>query len=365
VVELTPEREYLLVTEFFAGAVELGEAEVDDGVIDDGLQIIRKLWEAGLAHRDIKPANLLVRDHRLLLIDVAFIELRPSPWRQAVDLANMMLCLALRASPQLVYRQALGQFTVEEITEGFAAARGLALPSQLRRMLHAQGRDVHAEFLRLLPTPPRPIPIQRWTLRRVGLLAAMVLLLVLVSKQGLSLDQQDAALTPTRVGDLACTDLEPQWLLAQSVPSASLVPCLHPLPVGWMVGTVTVNDGRSVIPLNHDRAGPGVLVLRLTATCDTRGATPVPSSQPQVRRYQRIDRQAPRLEATRFDVFPGGCVTAQAAVPAANRAEITGELATILGYYTTRQALQQALDQRSGGRLRLDPPTARPSGQPI
>ena len=64
VVELTPEREYLLVTEFFAGAVELGEAEVDDQVIDDGLGIIRKLWEAGLAHRDIKPANLLVRDRQ-------------------------------------------------------------------------------------------------------------------------------------------------------------------------------------------------------------------------------------------------------------------------------------------------------------
>ena len=43
-VELTPEREYLLVTEFFDGAVELGEAEVDDQVIDDGLGIIRKLW---------------------------------------------------------------------------------------------------------------------------------------------------------------------------------------------------------------------------------------------------------------------------------------------------------------------------------
>ena len=34
-VELTPEREYLLVTEFFDGAVELGDAEVDQGVIDD------------------------------------------------------------------------------------------------------------------------------------------------------------------------------------------------------------------------------------------------------------------------------------------------------------------------------------------
>jgi tRNA A-37 threonylcarbamoyl transferase component Bud32/membrane-associated phospholipid phosphatase len=358
VVELTPEREYLLVTEFFDGAVELGEAEVTDQVIDDGLGIIRKLWEAGLAHRDIKPANLLVRDHRMLLIDVAFIELRPTPWRQAVDLANMMLCLALRSSPELVHQRALRQFSIEEISEGFAAARGLALPSQLRRMLRAQGRDVHAEFLRLLPTRPRPIPIQRWTLRRVGLLAAMVLLLVLVFEQGLGVSYNEPVATPTRVGDLACTDLEPQWLLAQSVPSASLVPCVRSLPVGWMVGNVTVNNGRSVIPLNHDRAGTGALVIRLTATCDTRGATEVSSDQPQVRRYQRINRLAPRFEASRLDLFPGGCVTAQAAVPAANRAEVTSDLATILGY-TTRQGLQQALDQRSDGRLRLDPPTPR------
>jgi hypothetical protein len=49
-VELTPEREYLLVTEFFAGATELGEATVDDQVIDDGLGIVRRLWDAGLAH---------------------------------------------------------------------------------------------------------------------------------------------------------------------------------------------------------------------------------------------------------------------------------------------------------------------------
>jgi hypothetical protein len=123
-----------------------------------------------------------------------------------------------------------------------------------------------------LPTPPQPIPIQRWTLRRVGLLAAMVLLVVLVFNQGmLSIDDQEAAETPTSVGNLACTDLEPQWLLAQSVPSASLVPCLRSLPAGWMVGNVTVNDGRSVIPLNHDRAGTGVLVIRLTAGCDLRG----------------------------------------------------------------------------------------------
>jgi hypothetical protein len=120
---------------------------------------------------------------------------------------------------------------------------------------------------------------------------------------------------------------------------------------------VTVNDGRSVIHLNHDRAGTNVLVIELTAGCDPQGAVQASSTQPQVRRYERIDRQTPRYQAVVLDRFPGGCVTTQASVPAANRAEVTGDLAPIL-HYTTRQALQQALDQRSGGRLRLDPPAA-------
>ena len=117
-----------------------------------------------------QAGNLLVRDGHLLLIDVAFVELCPTPWRQAVDLANMMLCLTLRSDPRLVYERALRKFTVQEISEGFAAARGLALPSQLRRMLREQGRDLHTEFLQLLPERPHPIRIQRWSARRVGLL---------------------------------------------------------------------------------------------------------------------------------------------------------------------------------------------------
>ena len=80
-MEITPEREYLLVTEFFKDAVEIGEARIDDSVIDQGLGLIRTLWDAGIAHRDIKPGNLMVRDRALLLIDVAFVQVRPSPWR--------------------------------------------------------------------------------------------------------------------------------------------------------------------------------------------------------------------------------------------------------------------------------------------
>jgi membrane-associated phospholipid phosphatase/tRNA A-37 threonylcarbamoyl transferase component Bud32 len=174
IVEITPEREYVVVTEFFDGAVEISEAEVDEAIIDDGLRIIRRLWDAGLAHRDVKPANLLVRDGRVHLIDVFFAEVRPSPWRQAVDLANMMLVLATRSSPQQVYERARIQFRGDEIAEAFAATRGLTMPSQLRRWMREQGRDLHAEFLHLLQERPPPIAIQHWSVRRVGLMTGVL-----------------------------------------------------------------------------------------------------------------------------------------------------------------------------------------------
>jgi membrane-associated phospholipid phosphatase/tRNA A-37 threonylcarbamoyl transferase component Bud32 len=356
-VELTPEREYLLVTEFFAGAVELGEAEVDEQVIDDGLSIIRKLWDAGLAHRDVKPANLLVRDGHLLLIDVAFVEARPSPWRQAVDLANMMLCLALRSDPERVYRRALRQFSVEEISEGFAAARGLALPSQLRHMLRAQGRDLHAEFVRLLPTPPRPVRVQRWSARRVGLWAAILALLVLAALNPRYIfNNEDAVETPLNIRNLDCSQLEPLWLMAQSVPSASLVPCVQLMPVGWSVAEVAVNNGRSLITLNHDRAGKRALVVRLTSSCDLTGTVEVTSEQPGARRYLRIERNNAEFSATRAYVFPGGCVTARFTAPAAHQ-QLASQTSSALGF-TTRRELGQALGQRSDGRLQLDPEQA-------
>jgi tRNA A-37 threonylcarbamoyl transferase component Bud32 len=358
-VELTPEREYLLVTEFFDGAVELGEAEVTDQIVDDGLGIVRRLWDAGLAHRDIKPANLLVRDGRLLLIDVAFIQARPSPWRQAVDLANMMLCLGLRAGPERVYRRALQFFTVEEISEGFAAARGLALPSQLRHMLRAQGRNLHAGFLRLLPTPPRPIRIQRWSARRLGVWAAILALVALAAlNPGYLFNNKDAVQTPLLVDDVSCGDLEPLWLMAQSVPSASRVPCVQFLPVGWSVAEVAVNDGRSVLTLDHDRAGDGAMVVRLTAACAPAGAVEGPSPTSGVRHWQRTESSAGGFSATWYDLFPGGCVTSRLHLTIDPNGEFAAQAPQVLGF-TTRAALSEALSQRSGGRLELDPEEGR------
>jgi tRNA A-37 threonylcarbamoyl transferase component Bud32/membrane-associated phospholipid phosphatase len=353
VVELTPEREYLITFEFFDQAKELGEAEVDETVIDQGLGIIRKLWDAGLAHRDVKPANLLVRDGRMLLIDVAFVQAHPSPWRQAVDLANMMLCLALRSDPRLVYERALRQFTVEEITEGFAATRGLTMPSQLRNLMREKGRDLHAEFLQLLPGRPRPIAIQRWSIRRIGL-AVLTLLLatVLVGiAWGRLINDEAADNAPIRAQTLRCEPHEPLLLMAQSVPTASLVPCIELLPAGWTLGDVVVGNEGSRFTVTSDRGG--VLVAELTASCDLAGAVEVTSEQPGARRYLRIERDAAGVTTTRAYTFPGGCVTQRLVAPEASRQQLAGEASSALGF-TTRGALAASVRRDSGGRLDLD-----------
>lgn len=174
IVEITPDREYLVVMALLEEATEIGKVPVDAETIDSGLDQVRRMWDDGLAHRDIKPANLMLdAQNRLWLIDVAFAAIRPTPWRQAVDLANMMLVLALQSSAALVHQRAQLIFSDDELAEAFAASRGVTLPSELRRELKTRGHEVLAEFRALVPVRDR-VRIQRWTWRRIGLTLSVV-----------------------------------------------------------------------------------------------------------------------------------------------------------------------------------------------
>lgn len=181
IVELTPTREYMLVTEFFEDSKDLGDSHVDDVVVDEGLRLVRQFWDIGVAHRDIKPANLLVQRGHLQLVDVSGLEVRPTPWREAVDLADMMLTLALQSDADLVYRRATQVFTPDEIAEAFASAEGMAIPTELSARLKQDTRPLMFRFKELAPAHG-PISIQRWSLRRLGLTAgAAVTALVLAA----------------------------------------------------------------------------------------------------------------------------------------------------------------------------------------
>jgi tRNA A-37 threonylcarbamoyl transferase component Bud32 len=306
IVEITPEREYMLVTEFHAGAVEIGEADVDDAVIDQGLLLIRMMWDAGIAHRDIKPGNLMVRSGELLLIDVAFVQVRPSPWRQAVDLGNMMLVLAVRSDPQRVYRAALAYFTEAELAEAFAATRGVASPTQLRAFMKRDPRDLLGEFRALAPARP-PIVLQRWSIKRVALAAAMLAVIIAaVFETG---DVFFPAARNLGTYSPACGTGHSMILSAQAVPSAALLPCVAALPSGWSIGGADISSGKASFWLDSDRAGSRAITVTLTAACDTTGAQEIPSDQPGARRLEHPLSLAPQFSDLRFYTFPGGCVT--------------------------------------------------------
>jgi hypothetical protein len=165
-------------------------------------------------------------------------------------------------------------------------------------------------------------------------------------------DRRDGSTRDSSI--LGCGEPEPLWLLAQSVPSAALVPCVRALPPGWRVATAKAKDGLSEFTLAHD-PDPQAVIVRLTAACTTSGATQRPSNRPGARRYERTGARTGQL--TWYTVFAGGCITAQLH-PAGNTTAFAGEASTALGF-TTRRNLQQTLDARSNSRLHLDPANTR------
>jgi hypothetical protein len=155
---------------------------------------------------------------------------------------------------------------------------------------------------------------------------------------------------------LECSELAPMWLQAQAVPSASLLPCVGVLPAGWSFARANVHRGGASLTFHNDRAGDNVLVARLRARCDVGGAVQVPAADPRVARFQQ-QPGGTAADATWYEVFPGGCVTVRLDSdtddPAIVR-DVATQARTLLNF-ATRQALQEALEKRSDGRLSLDP----------
>ena len=236
---------------------------------------------------------------------MGLVQGRPSPWRQAVDLGNMMLVLAVRTDPETVYRRALRYFTPDELSEAFAATRGMASPAQLRAFMKRDPRDLLGAFRALAP-PREPIVLQRWSIRRVGLAAAMfgaIVIAVVVGGNAFRPAGNIGAFPPQ------CGTGHSMILAAQAVPSAALVPCVTTLPPGWQAGDADITSGHATFWLNSDQAGAQAVTITLSATCDVSGARQILSDQPATRRFDRPLSLHPHFTYLRYYTFPGGCVT--------------------------------------------------------
>jgi len=99
-------------------------------------------------------------------------------------------------------------------------------------------------------------------------------------------------------------------LTAQSVPSATLLPCIRAFPAGWRYGGSEVRDGIARFWLDSDRAGIHAVEVSLTRTCEVEGLTNVTAASGElgVRVYYAPISLRP-FAADRHFVFVGGCVT--------------------------------------------------------
>ncbi len=97
-------------------------------------------------------------------------------------------------------------------------------------------------------------------------------------------------------------------IVAQSVPTAQLVPCFGRLPAGWEFGHVFVDQSGTDVHLDSDRAGEDAAVLHFGASCELGDAVRVPSDQPLASRYELVERLSPGFRSERFYWFLGGCV---------------------------------------------------------
>ena len=92
----------------------------------------------------------------------------------------------------------------------------------------------------------------------------------------------------------------------------------------------------------------------------TRTARPKwPPTSPGARRYERRPVEGTDTLLTWYEVFDGGCATVHLnSRTAASQVvdEVTAQASQVIGF-VTRTELARALDERSDGRLHLDPPS--------
>ena len=146
-------------------------------------------------------------------------------------------------------------------------------------------------------------------------------------------------------------------LMAQAVPSASWLPCLDAVPLGWRLAGVEIRDGSGAFWLDSDRDGVRAIEARLTASCDTRDATEIPSDRAGLRRLELVTQVHPEYVGTRYYVFDGGCLAMVFRLAGDYRAEPLA-VATESIDVVRRADVAAYVHEESGGRLQLDGPAA-------
>jgi hypothetical protein len=183
-----------------------------------------------------------------------------------------------------------------------------------------------------------------------------VAVLVAVAAAVLAAGCSSAISTPLRV--LPCAPSEDRLdkqmvLMAQSVPTASAVPCLRAELDDWFLDDLDSWDGRTKIEFSRliDQVA---LTIELTRACDHSGAVETTTDQPGTQRFDERIRDGSSYRDRRFYLLPGACVAYNFLLTGTGAEEAAVDISRAIGF-VSRDQLADQVRRYSGGRLQLDP----------
>jgi hypothetical protein len=153
-------------------------------------------------------------------------------------------------------------------------------------------------------------------------------------------------------------------LMAQSVPTATWVPCIRTaLPLGWSFHHLKAHDGGAEFSFDSDRDGQQAIEVRFRPACDTGSASEIPSDREGMRRLERVGRVSPAYIGNRYYLFEGGCLVFAFRLEGDNPGEALALASEAIGT-VSRDDLRAQVRAETDGRLSLDPAASRDGGTP-
>jgi hypothetical protein len=109
-------------------------------------------------------------------------------------------------------------------------------------------------------------------------------------------------------GQPTCRSEPPTLLMAESVPGASLIPCIDALPGGWTFQAFEADETHAAFSLEQ-QDGDGVLDVEFVASCAVSGSGTAVEGFPTAQRYDVVENGGAGVVWT--STFPGGCSRAR------------------------------------------------------
>jgi hypothetical protein len=161
---------------------------------------------------------------------------------------------------------------------------------------------------------------------------------------------------------LPCTPSDDQLdqrmvLMAQSVPTASAVPCMRIALDDWFLDDMDSRDGHTKIEFSR-LIDEFALTIELTRTCDRGEASETATDQPGTRRFHERIRTGGTYRDRRYYLLPGACMAYTFALTGTGAEQAAEDISRAIGF-VSRDQLADQVRRYSRGRLRLDPERPR------